>query len=108
MRDAGTGSPPLLPQVQQTHRNACDCSIRSGRPAWQVKLPLFPAAVLLMLPKCPLCILMWCGLTGSVCAPWVKAVWGLPLDVLLLSSSVLALAVAFRRRGDRYAIFAGS
>jgi hypothetical protein len=59
---------------------------------------LLPAFVLIVLPKCPLCLMAWFGILGSVeVNSWVSDIWGTPLAVGLLSVAVGALMLRARR-----------
>jgi hypothetical protein len=66
-------------------------------------LPILPAILLIILPKCPLCLGAWFGIFGAIGArSWIAGAWGTPLGAALLSVTVCALAVrAFRTRDPR-------
>jgi hypothetical protein len=66
-------------------------------------LPVLPAILLLILPKCPLCLAAWFGLFGVAgVSSWIAAVWGMPVGAALLAIAVAALAVrGFRNRDPR-------
>ncbi|HVT91904.1 MAG TPA: hypothetical protein VHD76_03600 [Bryobacteraceae bacterium] len=74
-------------------QSACRC-----RP-----LPILPAVLLVLLPKCPLCLGAWFGLFGALgVGSWIAGVWGVPLGAALLAITLSALAVrAFRTRDLR-------
>lgn len=93
------------------NRNAAACScgspgtrptparrvdLRSARGQW----PLLPALALVLLPKCPLCLLAYCSVLGSLGASSALiATWGLPLGGGLLATAVVALALRARSSG---------
>ena len=54
-------------------------------------LSLLPALLLVLLPKCPLCLMAWFGVFGSVGSAWISAAWGTPIAVALLSMTVACL-----------------
>jgi hypothetical protein len=64
-------------------------------------LPLLPAVVVAILPKCPVCAAAYLGVLGSIGARgWFQAAWGLPLASLCLVAALGALGFhAGRRRG---------
>jgi hypothetical protein len=71
------------------------------RPSVATQLPLLPAIVLALLPKCPLCFAAWFGLLGAAGASsWLSAAWGAPLGMALLSFAVAALALRARKTRD--------
>lgn len=79
---------------------ACDCAAQAPRARVCQHLPLIPAVVLVLLPKCPLCLAAWFGIFGSLGATsWLNAVWGTPLAAGFLSLTVGTLAM--RARGSR-------
>jgi hypothetical protein len=64
-------------------------------------LPVLPAILLLILPKCPLCLGAWFGLFGAVgVSSWIVAAWGLPLAGALVTIAFAALAVRAFRNHD--------
>lgn len=69
---------------------------RAGR-----HVSLAPALLLVLLPKCPLCLAGWWSVLGSIGASaWVQSAWGWPLGVALLSSAVGGLIWRGHRRRD--------
>jgi hypothetical protein len=71
---------------------------RSGRGR---HLTLLPAVALVLLPKCPLCLMAWLGALGSLgVSSWVSSLWGAPLVIglLILTDGALVL----RARRSRY------
>src|SRR5579884_1638221 len=66
-------------------------------------LPIVPAIVLLVLPKCPLCVCAWLGLSGALgLGSIIVGAWGLPLGAVLVLITISALSVrAFRTRDLR-------
>lgn len=64
-------------------------------------LPVLPAILLLILPKCPLCVGAWFGLFGALgVSSWMMSGRGIPLGIALLSVAVGALAVRAIRSRD--------
>jgi hypothetical protein len=64
------------------------------------QLPLLPVIALALLPKCPLCLGVWLGLIGAAGAgSWLKAAWGTPLNLVLLTLTVGTLVQRARRSG---------
>jgi hypothetical protein len=87
---------------------ACDCTRPRQHPRFAEHLPLIPAIVLVVLPKCPLCLAAWFGILGSVSATaWFSAVWGIPLAAGLLSVALAILGVRARRRRDARPLWVG-
>ena len=65
--------------------NHCACEARTSVLR---RLPALPAVALVLLPKCPACLLAWAGVLGA----WgAGPFWHVPLGVWI--SSVLAAAV---------------
>ena len=86
----------------------CDAASRHGS-GGREQLRLLPAVILVLLPKCPLCLAAWFGIFGSVSASaWLRAVWGIPLAVTLLGIAVLSLVLAARERRDWRALLVGT
>lgn len=85
--------------------SACDCGCASApsRPKARRHLSLLPTVLLVLMPKCPLCLAAWIGIFGSFGTNrWVNAVWGMPLALVLLSMTLGALALrAWRSRDPR-------
>jgi len=64
-------------------------------------LPLIPAILLVVLPKCPLCLGAWLGIFGAVgVRSWIAGAWGVPLGAALLSITVGAFALRAYRTHD--------
>jgi hypothetical protein len=62
---------------------------------------MLPAILLVVLPKCPLCLGAWFGVFGALgVQPWIAGAWGVPLGAALLSVSVCALARHASRTRD--------
>lgn len=71
-------------------------------------VPLLPALVLMLLPKCPLCLAAYCGILGSLGASsLVRSAWGLPMGVGLLGFTLGALALRARRVRDFRPVLVG-
>lgn len=86
----------------------CGCDHAPPRGGAGEHLALLPAIVLALLPKCPLCLGAWFGLIGALGAnAWLRAAWGAPVGVGLLSFAVTALALRARRRRDPRAFVTG-
>src|SRR5690348_8143199 len=80
--------------------SGCDCGRSTSVPRMRVRklLPVLPAFVLVVLPKCPLCLLAWFGILGSMeVNSWVNDIWGTPLAFGLLSVAVCVLLLRARR-----------
>ena len=59
-------------------------------------LPLLPALVLVVLPKCPLCVAAWVGVLGSLgTSSWVLTLYGTPLTLALISVALCAIALSY-------------
>ncbi len=60
-----------------------------------------PAIILVLLPKCPMCLMAWFGLMGAFdLSPWVTRLWGMPLSLTLLGIAMAVLLVRARRCHD--------
>ncbi len=75
--------------------------VRSEGASASRHLSLVPAVLLVLLPKCPLCVAAYLGVFGSLGAgSWVRAAWGPPLGAGLLAFTLGALALRARRSRD--------
>jgi hypothetical protein len=64
-------------------------------------MPTLPAVALVLLPKCPMCLMAWFGLMGAFdLSPWVTRLWGMPLSLTLLGMAMAALLMRARRCRD--------
>lgn len=65
--------------------------------------PILPAILLVVLPKCPLCLGAWFGLFDALgVGSWIAGAWGVPLGAAFLVITIFALAVrAFRTHDPR-------
>ena len=78
----------------------CQCSA-AGKSGPGRHATVLPALLLVLLPKCPLCLAGWFGVLGFVgVAPWLNAVWGPVLWSAVAAMAVAALAFRARRYGD--------
>lgn len=87
-------------EISESSGCACGLSPSSPGPTAARHLTLLPAVVLILLPKCPLCLMAWLGALGSMgVSSWVTELWGAPLAVglLVLANSALVLR-AWRSR----------
>jgi hypothetical protein len=64
-------------------------------------MPALPAVALVLLPKCPMCLMAWFGLMGAFdLSPWVTRLWGMPLSLALLGMAMAILLLRARRCHD--------
>jgi chromate transport protein ChrA len=64
-------------------------------------MPALPAVALVLLPKCPMCLMAWFGLMGAFdLSPWVTRLWGMPLSLALLGIAMAVLLMRARRCHD--------
>ena len=70
---------------------------------WRLNVALLPALLAAALPKCPLCLLAYAGVAGSVgLDPILYRAWLLPLTLTFAAVALMMLAYrAPRRRGYR-------
>lgn len=77
---------------------ACGRSPSPPRSGARRHLTLLPAIALVLLPKCPLCLMAWFGGLGSLgLISWVSGLWGAPLALGLLIVTDSALVLRARR-----------
>ena len=87
---------------------ACNCASDPHGIAAGEHLPLLPAFVLVLLPKCPLCLGAWFGILGSIgVGSWLRTFWGAPLAAALLSFAIGALALRAWRSRDACPLLLG-
>lgn len=70
---------------------------------WRLNLALVPALLIAALPKCPLCLLAYAGVLGSLgLDPILYRAWLLPVTLAFAAAALVMLAYgAPRRRGYR-------
>jgi hypothetical protein len=68
---------------------------------WRLNAALLPALLIAALPKCPLCLLAYAGVVGSLgLDPILYRAWLLPLTLAFAAAALIMLAYrAPRRRG---------
>jgi hypothetical protein len=73
------------------------------RRRWRLNIALLPALLIAALPKCPLCLLAYAGVVGSVgLDPILYRAWLLPLTLMFAATALIMLAYrAPRRHGYR-------
>jgi len=87
---------PVLTDCNCGCGRAANRKLRAGK-----HLPLLPVIALVFLPKCPLCLMAWFGILGSLeVSAWVFDIWGVPLIVGLLSSVICVLVLRGHRSRD--------
>lgn len=66
---------------------------------WRLNLLLVPALIMAALPKCPLCLLAYAGVLGTLgFDPLVYRAWFLPLTLALSTATLAALLIRAQRR----------
>lgn len=101
MHSAKSGTDSRFRLSRTTPECACDSASPRTGSGRREQLRLLPAVILVLLPKCPLCLAAWFGMLGSVGASaWLRAVWGMPLAAALLGVAVLSLVPAARDSRD--------
>lgn len=70
---------------------------------WRLNVALLPALLIAALPKCPLCLLAYAGVVGSIgLDPILYRAWLLPLTLVFAAAALMMLAYrAPRRHGYR-------
>lgn len=87
---------------------ACGRSPAPPRSGAARHLALLPAVALVLLPKCPLCLMAWLGAFGSLgVSSWVTGLWGAPLAIGLLALTNGALVLRARRSRDWSPVLVG-
>ena len=89
----------LSPDQRRRERIGCGGGCGPGTPRRQVSrhLPLLPTLVLVLLPKCPLCVAAWLGILGSLgTSAWVLRLYGMPLTLALVGAPLCALGISYR------------
>lgn len=93
---AATGQ--TLLEISDASGCACGRGPSSSRSGAARHLTLLPAVLLVVLPKCPLCLMAWFGALGSLgVSSWVSGLWGAPLVIGLLVLTDSALVLRARR-----------
>ena len=70
----------------------------SGR-SWRLNLALVPALIMAALPKCPLCLLAYAGVLGTLgLDPRLYRAWFLPLTLAFSTATLVVLAFRAQRR----------
>ena len=79
----------------------------SGR-SWRLNLALVPALIMAALPKCPLCLLAYAGVLGTLgLDPWLYRAWFLPLTLAFSTATLVVLAFRAQRRHGYGPFFVG-
>ena len=87
---------------------ACGRSPSPPRSGAGKPLTLLPAVALVLLPKCPLCLMAWFGGLGSLgVISWLNGLWGAPLAVGLLIVTDSALVLRAWRSRDWVPLLVG-
>jgi hypothetical protein len=88
-------------EISESSGCACGRSPSPPRSGAARHLTLLPAVVLVLLPKCPLCLMVWLGALSSLgVSSWVSGLWGAPLAIGLLALTASALVLRARRSRD--------
>lgn len=100
-RDALATTEQALLDASGASGCGCGCSASAARWGTGKHLPLLPVIALVLLPKCPLCLMAWFGIFGSLeVSSWVSDLWGTPLAIGLLSFAIVALVLRAWRSGN--------
>src|SRR5689334_10059242 len=80
-----------------------DEAMPTRRRHWRLNVALLPALLIAALPKCPLCLLAYAGVVGSIgLDPILYRAWLLPLTLVFAAAALMMLAYrAPRRHGYR-------
>jgi len=95
-------------EVSESSGCACGRSPSPLRLGAARHLTLLPAVALVLLPKCPLCLMAWLGALGSLgVSSWVIGLWGAPLAIGLLVLTNSALLLRVRQSRDWSPVLVG-